>query len=157
MCPIRRVGIILGIVFVASALLAPFATVRTTTVEVDSVSGQVRTSNLWTGGHRSTSVESTELADHLRSLGIAWTSDWRTINVNEYGVLSNATSRGCSLAPPIYQLRPVLAGFARASSSEELRVFVNVMQNGSESEQRQAIDQAGERGLNAIAAARPGR
>jgi hypothetical protein len=155
--PMRRVGIIFGIVVLAGVLLVPFAPVRTTTVEVDAVSGQVRKSNLWTGGHRSTSVESTELADRLRALGVAWTPDWRTINVNDYNILGNATSRGCSISPPIYQLRPVLAAFASASSAEELREFVKVMQNGSESEQRNAVDQAGDRGLNALAVVRPGR
>lgn len=79
------------------------------------------------------------------------------INVTEYGVLGNAKSRACSLAPPIYQLRPVFAEFADASSADELRGFVNVMQNGSESEQRQAVDQAGNRGVNAALAVRPGR
>src|SRR4051812_9250741 len=128
----RRVGINFAIVVLGGVLLVPFASVRTTTVEVDAVSGQVRKSNLWTGGHRPESLESAELADRLRSLGVAWTPDWRTINVNDYNILGNATSRGCSTAPPIYQLRPVLAAFANASSAEDLREFVKVMQNGSE-------------------------
>lgn len=153
----RRVGIIFGFVVLAGFLLVPFASFRTTTVEVDAVSGQVRKSNLWAGGRRSMSVESSELSDRYRALGVAWTPDWRTINVNEYNILGNATSRGCSTAPQIYHLRPVLAAFASASSAEQLREFVKVMQSGSESEQRNAVDQACDRGLSALAAVRPGR
>jgi hypothetical protein len=153
----RRSSIILGVVILAGTLALPFATVRTTRIEVDAVSGQVRKSNRWAGGHRSTSVESSELADRLHSLGVAWRPDWRTINVNEYGVFGNATSRGCSVAPPIYQLRPVLGAFASTSSAGELREFVKAMQNGSESEQRKAVDQAGDRGLSALATVRPGQ
>ena len=156
-CPMRRVGTILALVILAVALFVPSLPVRRTIIEVDAISGQVRRSSRWAGGHRSTAVESSELADRLRSLGVAWAPDWRTINVYEYGIFCNLTTRGCSVAPAIYQLRPVLAAFADASSAEELRAFVKVMQTGSESEQRKAVDQACDRGLNAPAAVRPAR
>jgi hypothetical protein len=59
---VRHKGIILAVVVLAAALLLPFPSVRTTTVQIDAISGQVRKSTLWLGGHRSSWVESSELA-----------------------------------------------------------------------------------------------
>jgi hypothetical protein len=59
------------------------------------------------------------------------------------------------MAPPIYQIKMVLDGFAQASTDEQLRDFVQVMQTGSEDEQKAAVDAAAETGLNVLAA-RPG-
>jgi hypothetical protein len=81
-----------------------------------------------------------------------WTPDWRTINVNEYCVFGFQTARGCSIAPPIYQLRPVLKEFAAASTDAELRQFVDVMRAGGDAQQSSAVEAAAARGLQALSA-----
>src|SRR5437773_1928457 len=102
----------------AASWLEPFVTVRTTTVQVDAVSGEIRKLNLWLGGHRSTSAQYDALARRLKALNIPWQPDWRTINQNGYDLFGSATSRGCSTAPPVYQLHPVLEQFATGASVE---------------------------------------
>jgi hypothetical protein len=53
----------------------------------------------------------------------------------------------CGMAPPIYQLRPVLQAYVAASTDEELRRFARVMQSGTPAEQQAAVAAAAEKGL----------
>ena len=55
----------------------------------------------------------------------------------------------------VKRVSPVLTEFATAATDAELREFVRVMQSGTDTEQRAAVDAAAEKGLVSLSAARP--
>ncbi len=123
---------------------------------IDAVSGSMKRETVSAFGRSSGEiVKPSPLEQRLSQDGISWTPDWRFLHNVRRTAFGRAAGYECGSAPPIYQIRPLLAAFARASSNEQLRDFVKVMQSGSEIEQKTAVDAAGEVGLQAMAA-RPG-
>ena len=125
---------------------------------MDAVTGSTTWKTVWVFGITSGSrVDASPLEERLKSSGIAWTPSWQFLHNTHRTIFGDATRYECGSAPPIYQLRPVLKGFAAASTDAELREFVRVMQSGTDAEQKTAVESAGEKGLRALAAARPGQ
>lgn len=136
--------------FGLALLASPFVGVLKDIQWVDAVTGSMRRQTVWPfGTSRGVVTQASPLELELCQRGIRWSADWRFLSEADRTLLGNATSRGCGVAPPIYQIRSVLGQFASASSNDELREFVRVMQSGSEDERRAAVDGAGDKGLSA--------
>jgi hypothetical protein len=124
---------------------------------MDAVSGSTRLQTVWpfgvTFGPR---VEASSLDIKMRQLGIRWNPDWRFLYNTHKTILGTATLHECGSAPPIYQMTPVLTEFVRTASDQEIRKFVQTMESGSDAEQNEAIEAAGDRALRPIASAKPG-
>lgn len=115
-------------------------------LQIDAVTGTTTTRTTWPLGISSGDVVNVSpLELRLKASGIPWTADWRFMSENGRTIAGVVTYRGCSTAPPIYQIRPVLKKFADASTDAELREFVRVMQTGTDAEQAAAVDAAGEK------------
>ena len=95
------------------------------------------------------------LETRLAAAGIPWTANPRFLSETSYDIFGRQLGRACAIAPPIYQLRPVLKEFAAASTDDELRAFVRVMESGTDAEQRAAVDAACEKALAAVGAKQP--
>ena len=146
----------------AAALLltvgtVPGIAVRQVESRVDAVTGSMTWKTVWLFGlSAGTRVDVSPLETRLKQSGIPWTPDWRFLHNTHRNVFGGATCYECGSAPPIYRLRPVLGEFTAASTDDELRAFVLIMETATEEEQRAAVDAAGEEGLSWLKNA-PGR
>jgi hypothetical protein len=144
-------------ILVLLGIAVPTVAVRQVESRMDPVSGSMTWKTVWrfgiTSGPR---VDVSPLEARLKSSGIPWTRSWQFLHNTDRNVFGSATCHECGSAPAIYQLRPVLKAFAAASTDAELREFVRVMQSGTGAEQKAAVETAGEKGLRALSAARPG-
>ena len=139
------------------ALAAPTLAVRQVESRMDAVTGSMTWKTVWLFGITSgTRVDVSPLESRLKSSGITWTPSWQFLHNTHRNVFGDATCYECGSAPAIYQIRPVLKEFAAGSTDSELREFVRVMQSGTEAEREAAVEAAGEKGLQALSAARPG-
>jgi hypothetical protein len=124
---------------------------RTSTLRIDAVSGSTQQlTGAFFGSAVSEVVTPSPLEVRLCEAGIAWTPDWRVLGQSERNSFGVLVSRGCGIAPEIHQIVPVLEGYARVANEDELRQFVNVLQTGSDDQQRAAVKHAGEIGLRAM-------
>lgn len=115
---------------------------------VDAVTGSMEWQTTWPLGFtRGPSVQVSPLEARLTQAGIPWSRDWRLLHITHRSLLGRQ-GYSCGLAPPIYDLRPVLPEFVAASTDAELQDFVRVMQSGTEAEQEAAVRAAIDRVLN---------
>ena len=82
------------------------------------------------------------LEKRLKNSGIAWTPSWQFVNETHRNIFGQVTYRGCGLAPPIYELDPALEDFATTATDAELREFVRVMQSGTDTQRKAAVEAA---------------
>jgi hypothetical protein len=131
-------------------------TVETRHIEtsVDPVTGTMtwKTSALF-GVGSGTRVNVSPLETRLRASGISWSPSQRYLHNTSYSLLGKRYA--CSSAPPIYDIIPVLKEFAAASTDEELREFVRVMQSGTDDQQKAAVDAATEKAFRLMEEQRP--
>jgi hypothetical protein len=148
-------SVVAGVVLLILAV--PTVPIRQVESRMDAVTGSMTWRTVWlfgvTSGPR---VDVSPLETRLKTSGITWTPSWQFLHNTHRTVFGNATCYECGSAPPIYQLHPVLKEFAAASTDDELREFVRVMQTGTDAAQKAAVDAACEKGLQALSAARPG-
>jgi hypothetical protein len=148
-------GVVAAVLLLVVA--APTVTVRQVESRLDPVTGSMTWKTVWLFGiSPRPRVDVSPLETRLRSGGISWTPSWQFLHDTHRNIFGGATCHECGSAPPIYQLRPVLKEFAAASTDAELREFVRVMQSGTDAEQKAAVEAAGEKGLLALSAERPG-
>jgi hypothetical protein len=153
--PWRTLTVITAVLLLAVA--APNVTVRTLKGRMDAVTGSTTWKTVWLSGvTSSTRADVSPLETRLKNSGISWAPSWRFLHNTHRNVFGFATCYECGPAPAIYHLRPVLKEFAAASTDAELREFVRAMQSGTDAEQNAAVEAAGEKGLAALSAARPG-
>jgi hypothetical protein len=153
--PWRAIGV--TAILLVVGLVSPAITVRQVESRMDTVTGSMTWKTVWLFGIRSgPRLDVSPLEMRLKSSGIKWTPSWQFLHNTHRNVFGSATCHECGSAPAIYQLRPVLKEFAAASTDAELREFVRVMQSGTESERKAAVDAAGEKGLQAFSAVRAG-
>ena len=112
---------------------------------IDTVTGTMTSKTTWAFGIPSApAVDTSPLELHLKQRNIPWMPNSRFLHSTQYDGFGRATRRACATAPPIYSFRPILGDFAVASTDEELREFVRVMQSGTEAEQRATLEAAAE-------------
>jgi hypothetical protein len=122
----------------------------------DAISGSKKWRTTWPFGITTgTRTETSGLERRLREIGYQWNPEWRSIHFTATSLLGGRRIE-CSTAPPILEITSVLDSYARSASPDELRRFADVLQSGNEQEQNAAIQAAGEKGLAAMAAKRPG-
>jgi hypothetical protein len=146
--PWRTLSVATAVLFLA--LAGPTVAIRQVESRMDAVTGSTTCKTVWpmsiTSGPY---TDISPLEKRLKSSGITWTPSWRFLSNTHRTIFGNATCRACCSAPPIFQLRPLLAEFAAASTDGELQEFVRVMQSGTSVQQEAAVDAACEKGLKA--------
>jgi len=130
-------GVLLGVFFLTSA------PVRQVESRVDGVTGSMTWKTVWfiglTSGPRK---DVSPLEARLVQAGVPWTPRWHTLHNTHRTLFGRATCYGCGSAPAIYPLRSCLQEFVDASSEDQIRAFVRVMESGTEDEQRAAVEAA---------------
>jgi len=148
--PFRRRDTRIAVLLVLPGLviLSAFVSIRQTRKRMDSVTVSIERRTDWPLGITSGPVVLVSpLEVRLRTSGIPWKPHWQFLDGTRSTVFGIVAQRECGAAPPIYRLRPVLAQFVTASTDDEIRAFVKVMQSGTEIEQRAAIEAAVEKSL----------
>ena len=133
-----------------AVLSVPGIAVRQVESRVDAVTGTMVWKTVWLLGRSQTRVDVSPLEARLRQSGVAWTPHWRFLHNTHRNLFGGALMYECGTAPEIYSIRSVLGDFASASTDDELREFVRVMQSGTDAERRAAVDGAGDKGLKAM-------
>lgn len=152
--PWLTLGIIGGLLLFA--LLLPPLTTRQVESSIDPVTGSMRWKTVWLLGITSgTRVNVSPLETRLKRSGIAWARSWHFLHNTRRNLFGRAAGYDCGSAPAIYDIQPILGEFAAASSDDELREFVRVMESGTELEQNAAVEAAGEKGLRHLSAPAP--
>lgn len=146
-----RQAVVIGLVVLVVAAM-PGVTVRKVESRIDEVTGSMSWENVWifgiTSGPR---ITPSSLETRLKQSGISWTPRWHTLHNTHRNIFGSALRYDCSSAPPIFEIRLVLREFATTCTDDDLREFVRVMQSGTESEQKAAVDAANEKALTALA------
>jgi len=146
--PSRRVPVrLIVIVLVCLAFFAmPFVTVRQTRSRMDAITGSIEWRTDWVFGFRTGPwIEVSPLENRLRKIGVQWSADWRFLHNTHRTIFGRATCYECGTAPQIYQLRSVMQQFVNASSDDEVRALVRILESGTEEEQRAAVEATGEK------------
>jgi hypothetical protein len=147
----RVLAIALALLF---GMLALTVTVRQDEGRIDAVTGTMTKKSVWPFDITTApQTNVSPLEARLKSIGMTWTPSWRLIYNTHHNVFGGVTCRACGSAPPIYQLQPVLKDFVAASTDQELREFVRVMQSGTEAERNAAVEAAAEKGVEWLATA----
>ena len=150
--PWRTLSAVAAVLLIAFA--APTVAVKQVESRMDAVTGSMTWKTMWLFGTTSGArVDVSPLETRLKSSGITWAPSWQFLHNKHRTVFGKATCCECGSAPPIYQLRPVLEEFAAASTDADLREFVRVMQSGTDTEQKAAVEAAVEKGLQALSGA----
>lgn len=151
-CRPRQRPLILPVLAMMSAIgfcLLPFISVRRTQSRMDAITGSMEWQTTWplgiTAGPR---IYPSPLENRMTKMGVTWTRDWRSLNTTHETLTGQPTYRGCGMAPRIYELHPMLDIIEKSSSDQEIRQFVDVMQHGTDEQQREAIDAAADRALS---------
>jgi hypothetical protein len=139
-----------SLVLLLAASVLVGATFKQIQSEVDAVTGSMRWTTTWITGARSSGSRVSPLERRLKTSGIRWTPDWRTLHVTGYNFLNRPRSYACSSAPPIYTIEGVLTEFERASTDDELRAFIHLLQSGTNAQQETAIEAAADKVVKAM-------
>src|SRR5690606_27644214 len=135
--PLLSLGLLTVVLLVV--LIGPGVSWRQGEERMDPVTGSMQwETRWWLGISSGPRVVESPLEVRLRQAGMAWKRDWVFVHNTHRSVFGNAVKFECGGAPPIYELRPVLAEFVAASSDDELRQFVAVMQSGTPAQQQTA-------------------
>lgn len=140
----RRLRLLLaGAIGVPALVAAVLLDFRHDSIEVDAITGSRRVCSEWplgftTGG----AVRASALEQRLNAMGATWTPDWRVLNVKSYSAAGLNVGRGCGSSPPIYSAFAAMPAFAQSATDEEVRELVDVLQNGSATEQHDALNAA---------------
>lgn len=140
----RRMRLLLaGAICVPTLAAAVLLDFRHDSIEIDAITGSRRVRSSWpfgilTGGQ----VKASALEQRLNAMGATWTPDWRVLTVKSYSAVGLNVSRGCGLSPPIYSAFAAMPAFAQSATDEEVRELVDVLQNGSATEQHDALNEA---------------
>jgi hypothetical protein len=140
-----------GIGFVLGLLALPGITVRQVESEMDAVTGSMSWKTTWLGGFTTgPRFDISPLEIRLKRDGIPWTPSWQLLHNTHRNIFGRANCYECGDAPAILYLRPVNKEFTTASTDAQLLEFINVMHSGSEAERKAAVDEACDKGLQAM-------
>jgi hypothetical protein len=134
---VKRISI--GVATLAVLVFLVLTPLREVESRVDAVTGSISYKTTWFGVLRlGPDLRPSPLEVWARAMGVNWRSDWHLLSDVEYSLLG--TSRGCSPAPPIYGMRPLMKPFVQNASEQEQRDFLQIMQTGSDAQQTAAVD-----------------
>lgn len=147
----RRVLAVIALLVTVALFAFGSIEVRHDMTWVDSIAGSTKRQTTWRYGTTSEPViERSPIAMRLERIGEGWVPRWQALGVRGRTVYGSRTSIGCSTAPPIYGLWSLQRHFIGGSSDDEVREFVRIMQEGSEEEQRKAVDTAADIALRSL-------
>lgn len=119
-------------------------TVRDVRTSIDTVTGSVKRNSAWRFlDARSAGTASSEVSALERRLverGIEWNTHYQHFGTTYFNIWGRPIGYGCTVAPAIYGARWLDEEALRSWSDEELRALVDVMQAGTESQQKAAIE-----------------
>lgn len=152
----RRRGYIIATAVLIAVFVFASLFERWTEGWCDAISGSRKWQTTWPLGITTgTRTEPSGFERRLREIGYQWKPEWRSVHFAATSLLGGRRIE-CSTAPPILEITPVLDSYAKSASPDELRQFADVLRLGNEQEQKAAVEAAGEKGLAAMAAERPG-
>jgi hypothetical protein len=138
--------IVLGLLILVALICAWTVEVSTDDLQIDAVTGTMFRKTSWrfgfTTGER---IDASPLEIELKKRGIPWTPNWCFLNSNGQNIMGLLLYRGCSNGPPILGMKPILQPFVAKATDAELREFVQVMQSGTDDQQKAAVDAAAEK------------
>src|SRR5690606_26040369 len=121
-------------------LFLPFPIFREVESRMDPVTGSIMWKTTWIFGITDSSrADVSPLERRLIRSGIVWTRSSHLLHITSRDLFGNAIGYACGSSPPIYSMQGLLGDFADASTDDELREFVRVMEFGSEDEQESAV------------------
>lgn len=137
-------------VFAIGLFAVSMAPYTNTKIWIDAVSGstKIEKRSLWS--EPSVALERSALRLWMESHGRNSDYHWTFLTSRTASVFGNVLGRGCSPAPPIYELRSVLAVYVANSSDDELAEFVNAMESDSKGRQDAVVAKACEESLRAM-------
>jgi len=127
----------------ATGIFVLFSYVPVKRVEgsVDAVTGSLSSKTTWFGILRfGPTVTSSPLEIRAKSMGLNLRADWRRVSDCEYFTLG--TSRGCDLMPPVFRMGSWMKPFVQKASDAEVRTFLQIMQTGTDAQQKAAVEGA---------------
>jgi len=102
----------------------------------------------WFGIRMTPVITKSALDDRLSRIGFHHQPNWQFLHDSQSNVFGVVTVRGCSTAPRIYSFPPeMLRSFVNASSDQDIKNFMHIMQSGTEFEQNAAIESAADQAL----------
>ena|SRR5687768_9006070 len=151
--PARTLGA--AALLLLGAVMLPEPTVRQVESSVDAVTGTMTWKTVWIFGITAPPrIAVSPLERRLVKAGIPWTPQRVFLHIKHLDVFGHPRAWDCGWAPPIHSVRVILEEFAAASTDEELREFVRIMESGTEAEQKAAVDAAGEKALRELRSSR---
>lgn len=147
------VAVLAGLVLLVAGSIAGPAGIDLGWVDAVTGSYKSRTDRLWGWRKSPEQVTPSPLALRLRRMGVATQPDWRNIKGTYRDLSGRQIGSGHGWGPPIKSFRGELQQWwVDASTDAEILEFVRVMQNGTEDQQRAAVDAAARKGLAAAGA-----
>ena len=126
------------------------APVRDEWAWVDARSGSIKRQTEWLFGIKTEEViQPSSLELWVREHGRSHEHQWRTLAITSKTLFGHPVVFACGMAPPIYQLRPLMGDFVAMATDEELEQFVQVLDDDAENEQEEAVRLASERVMSA--------
>ena len=101
------------------------------------VSGSTKRQITWFGYFSHDERTTSALEQWLERRELSFEPQWQHTSTTTYYVL--ARGYACGQTPEVYQLRPILDGVVSKFSDERIAGLVAVLRQGSQDEQRQAI------------------
>jgi hypothetical protein len=147
----RRPGALVLLLAAAAFVASTTLPVRTDDAWIDGVTGTRKSGTTWPFGLRTGQTTSTSpLERRLRALGIDPPRRWHHIVGSDRSLSGASMRRSHGTAPAILSLAPLIQEFVGHASDDEIRAFVHVLQHGTDAEQRDAVDAAGDRAFSTM-------
>jgi hypothetical protein len=121
---------------------------RTDEVRMDALTGSTQQQTFWP--RRMTfgpAFTPSPLELRLRKLGVKWTPRWTFICGPERTVFGSTVVNVCGSPPPIYSMHGAMQWYVDNASDAEVLELVRILQFGTESQQRAAVDAAFKKAL----------
>jgi hypothetical protein len=127
-------GVAVVVLLLTVAHSIPFKEVR---ISMCPISGSREVVTRWFGLWARVEVKETALELWIRRREPTFRPQWKRLSTNTHYVL--ARGFGCSPAPPIYTLQPLMQHVTNKLSDERIAELVDVMRTGTREEQQEFL------------------
>lgn len=139
--PIRQIVVTAAIVVTIGIVWS--APVRDQWIWIDVRSGSIKLQTEWLFGIKTTEViQHSSLERWIREHGRNHEYQWQTLAITSETLFGRPVVFACGMAPPIYQLRPLMNDFVATANEDEIGQLVGALGSDSEQEQEQAVNLA---------------
>lgn len=106
-------------------------------------SGSIKRQTEWLFGIKTNEViQHSSLERWIREHGRSHEYQWRTLAITSQTLFGRPVAFACGMAPPIYQLQPLMNDFVATANQEEIDQLVRALGSEFEQEQEQAVNLA---------------